>query len=396
MDILVTRDTKGKIRVIEIDGKWNDEDHGYYITRTTYQLGGKRTEQPSIFINQGKAKRTVLEQFKLEYNSHIKKYTDKGYKIVPTNINIHNTDELNSFIKEVMPEGVTDSNGFKKHMKAKQADDVATKTFDSIPYWYGSRKIDGCRMSLYWKDDHIETASRGGQKYLGISHITENSKLIDFFKRHPNYVLDGELYKHGLSLQQISGLVRREEESPELEYYIYDIMDGDKTFEERKVILDDIAEELSLGFNPEKEWEIGDLKLQMVPQEKVKGWLSMEKLHNKYVSEGWEGLVVRDPSAVYKFGGRTKDMIKIKMYKDSEFEITGLSEGLREEDMCFTLKTKEGKEFKAKPWGSRELKQQYRHDLHKLIGKKATVKYFYMSDDNVPLQPSVKCIRDYE
>ena len=89
-------------------------------------------------------------------------------------------------------------------------------------------------------------------------------------------------------------------------------------------------------------------------------------------------------------------MLKIKFYKDAEFEITGLSEGLREEDMCFTLITEDGIEFKAKPMGSRELKQQYRERLKELIGKMATVKYFYLSDEGTPLQPVLKCIRDYE
>ena len=56
----------------------------------------------------------------------------------------------------------------------------------------------------------------------------------------------------------------------------------------------------------------------------------------------------------------------------------------------------EGKEFKAKPIGSRELKQQYRKDLDSLIGKMATVKFFYFSDEGTPLQPVLKCIRDYE
>lgn len=398
MDILVTRDTKGKIRVVEIDGVWNDEDRGYYITRTTYQYGGKRSQQPSLFIQQGKAKRTVTEQFKLEYNSHVKKYLDKGYKLLPKEVNINDSSSLMEYMQEVMPSGVTDSNGFKKHMLAKQADDVATKTFDSIDYWYGSRKIDGTRLSLYWQDDHIETASRGGQKYYSLDHITKHPKLIEFFKKHPDYVLDGELYKHGLSLQQISGLVRREkEQSPILEYYIYDIMDENKTFEERLNILNEIKDELNLDFQPEREWtEENPLKLQMVPHEKVVGWLNMEKMHNRYVKEGWEGLVIRDPNAVYKFGARGKQMIKIKQYKDGEFEITGLSEGLRDEDMCFTLKTKDGKEFKAKPMGSRELKQQYRDDLQKLIGKMATVKYFYYSDEGTPLQPVLKAIRDYE
>jgi hypothetical protein len=89
-------------------------------------------------------------------------------------------------------------------------------------------------------------------------------------------------------------------------------------------------------------------------------------------------------------------MIKVKQYKDAEFTITGISEGLRDEDMCFTMITDDGKEFKAKPMGSREIKEQYRKDLKKLIGKKATVKYFYYSDEGTPLQPVLKAIRDYE
>lgn len=397
MDILVTRDSKGKIRVVEIDGRWNDEDLGYYITRTTYQYCGKKSQQPSIFINKGKAKRTVTEQFKLEYNSHIKKYLDKGYKILPSSVNINDVNSVEEFMKKAMPSGITDSNGFKKHMLAKKADEVATKTFDSIKYWYGSRKIDGVRLSLYWKEDHIETASRGGQTYKSIDHLTKHPKLIEFFKKHPDITFDGELYKHGLTLQQISGFARQEKiQSPILEYYIYDLMDGDATFEERLEMLEDIKDELSLDFNPEKDWEEDDLKLQMVPHEKVSGWLNIEKMHNRYVKEGWEGLVIRDPNKPYSFGGRSKDMIKVKMYQDAEFEITGISEGLRDEDMCFTLKTKDGKPFKAKPMGSREIKEQYRRDLSKLIGKKATVKFFYYSDEGTPLQPVLKAIRDYE
>ena len=56
----------------------------------------------------------------------------------------------------------------------------------------------------------------------------------------------------------------------------------------------------------------------------------------------------------------------------------------------------DGIEFKAKPMGSRELKQIYRNDIDKIVGKMATVKFFYYSEDGVPLQPVLKCIRDYE
>lgn len=400
MDILVSKDNKGKTRVVEISYEWDDAQHGFVIRRKTYQYGGKVTVQPEIWIYKGKVKRTVSEQARLEYNSHLKKYTDKGYKLLPSSIKINNAIAVEAFVEEHLGNGVTDSNGFKKHMLAKQADKVATSVFDKIKYWYGSRKIDGVRCSFYWKDGEVRTASRGGGDYdASTSFMRHNPKLIQFFEEHPDIVLDGELYKHGKSLQQISGAARLEKDTAGmdwLEYYIYDVMDSTKTFEERLDILHDITDELNLGFNPEREWDDGELKFQIVPQETVVGWANIQKLHDKYVGEGFEGIVIRDPSKVYNFGGRTNAMIKVKMYKDAEFEIVGYSEGLRPEDMVFVCKTKEGKEFEAKPMGPRELKWEYLDRMDEIIGKMATVKYFYLSDEGCPLQPVLKCIRDYE
>ena len=400
MDKLVTKDNKGKTRVVEISYEWDDAQHGFVIRRKTYQYGGKVTVQPEIWIYKGKVKRTVSEQARLEYNSHLKKYTDKGYKLLPSSIKINNAVAVEAFVEEHLGNGVTDSNGFKKHMLAKQADKVATSVFDKIKYWYGSRKIDGVRCSFYWKDGEVRTASRGGGDYdASTSFMRHNPKLIQFFEEHPDIVLDGELYKHGKSLQQISGAARLEKDTAGmdwLEYYIYDVMDSTKTFEERLDILHDITDELNLGFNPEREWDDRELKFQIVPQETVVGWANIQKLHDKYVGEGFEGIVIRDPSKVYNFGGRTNAMIKVKMYKDAEFEIVGYSEGLRPEDMVFVCKTKEGKEFEAKPMGPRELKWEYLDRMDEIIGKMATVKYFYLSDEGCPLQPVLKCIRDYE
>ena len=284
-------------------------------------------------------------------------------------------------------------------MLAKHADKVATSVFDKLKYWYASRKIDGVRCSFYYKDGEVRTASRGGEHYdCSTSFLRKNPKLIQFFENHPDIVLDGELYKHGKSLQQISGAARLEKTTAGmdwLEYYIYDVMDSSKTFEERLEILHDIESELSLGFNPEREWNEGELRFQMVPQEKVVGWANIQKLHDKYVGEGFEGVVIRDPTKVYNFGGRTNAMIKVKMYKDAEFEIVGYEDGLRSEVMVFVCQTELGAKFEAKPMGPRELKYEYLDRMDDIIGKMATVKYFYLSDEGVPLQPVLKCIRDY-
>ena len=401
MTTLVTKDVKGKIRVAEIWLDWSDDSHAYVIHRRTYQYGGKITEQPDILIAKGKAGRTVTEQAKLEMTSKIRKYTDKGYKELPPDVNISDGPAVTAFVTDVTADGITDSNGFKKHMKAKPFDKVATSVFDKLKYWYASRKIDGVRCSFFLKDGEIHTASRGGKEYdFSTNHFRQNPKFIEFFKNHPDMVLDGELYKHGKSLQQISGAARLESNAYDcdwLEYYIYDVMDGDKTFEERLEVLEDIQAELQLGFDPNRDWLTEDLKIQMVPQVKVSGWEAIKTLHDKYVDEGFEGVVIRDPSKVYNFGGRTNAMIKVKQYQDAEFTVVGISEGLRPvEDMTFICQTDNGIRFEAKPMGSREVKQDYHDNIDKIIGKPATVKFFYLSDQGTPLQPVLKCIRDYE
>ena len=401
MDILVSKDNKGKIRVVKIDYEWDDSRHGYVIRRSTSQYGGKITIQPEIWVFNGKVKRTVTEQVKLEYNSHLKKYQDKGYKILPSSIQLEDSKAVSDFVQEHMGEGVSDTNGFKKHMLAKQHDKVATSVFDKIEYWYASRKIDGVRCSFYWRDGEVRSASRGGGTYdQSTMHIRLHPSMISLFQKFPDLVLDGELYKHGRSLQQISGAARLEKNAVAcdwLEYYIYDVMDSSKSFEERLEILHDVEVELGIvGFDPNREYKDDMLKVQLVPHEEVKGWANIQKLHNKYVEEGFEGVVIRDPSKPYNFGGRTNAMIKVKMYQDAEFKIVGYEDGLRPEDMVFVCETELGIKFEAKPMGPRELKWEYLDRMDEIIGKMATVKYFYLSDEGCPLQPVLKCIRDYE
>lgn len=385
-DTLISRDSKGKIRVVEIRYQWEEDYKGFVIRRYTYQYGGKVTTQPEIVITKGKSKRTVSEQARLEYNSHIKKYQDKGYKLLEKEISKYSLEDLNS----LLPVETTDSNGIVKPMLAKDFNKVANSALEKK--WFASRKIDGVRCLMYYKDGEVHTASRGGQDYdASTVHITHHPVMIQFFEAHPNIILDGELYVHGRPLQYISGLARLETDvyskCEELEYWIYDIVDPKLIFKDRLSILEDTITPY---------FENSDIKVIMVEHVECEGWTEIKNLHDKYVAEGFEGVVIRNPDKPYGINKRTNDMIKVKMYKDAEFEITGISEGLRDEDMCFTCVTEKGIEFKAKPMGSRELKQVYRNDINNIIGKMATVKFFYYSEDGCPLQPVLKCIRDYE
>lgn len=395
---LISKSATDKIRVIYLSYSegWNEELGGYIIERKHGQLNGKMQYAPTIIISKGKVNRTAREQLLLQYNSELKKYLDKGYKEIEKDPELYPEQDL----KEILGLFKTDANNFAKHMLAKQADKVTPASIDKVPYWYASRKIDGVRAALFFKNSKICTASRGGGNYdCAMQQFIENKVLINFFNKHPDFVLDGELYKHGWSLQRISGEARKCEDmngSDDLEFYIYDIMYPDIDFKTRLQLLEIVKKELNLDFNPNRTWNKDELRIQMVPQEKVSGYKNIMLLHDKYVNEGWEGVVIRDPQKVYGFGKRTNAMLKIKKYKDDCFKVIGIEPGLRPiEDMVFILATKDGQEFKAKPFGDLQQKTEYFNNFNKLYkGKIGECKFFYYSDEGVPLQPNFKCFRD--
>lgn len=399
MTILVTKDSKGKIRIVKIWSEWSDVQKGFIIYRITSQYGGKETIQPEILISKGKARRTVTEQKNLELNAHIKKYLDKGYKHLPEDIELSNFEALNTFLGN----DKTGQDGMLKPMLAKQADKIATNVFNKE--YYASRKINGLRCLIYYKNGKVHTSSRGSIDYdLAIHHIIYHPTLVKYFEENPDMILDGEIYKHGWPLNKISGLCRTQVtafDGEPLEFYLYDVVKTDMPFEQRLELINEISEVLQLKpFDPYREWDKNDLKIQVVPQEFVSGWLYIKKMHDDYVSEGWEGLVIRNIREVYGPGKRSNAMIKIKEYITAEYEIVGLSEGLRDEDMCFIMKTPNGQEFKAKPMGDRAQKQWYREHLDELIGKMGMLKYFEMSGkegSEIPQQPIFESIRiDFE
>lgn len=396
---LISKDTKGKIRFAIIEYELinpdNKQNRYFVIHRTTGQHKGKRTSQPDIMVDRGKSTRNLWQQVELQALHLVKEKKDKGYKEVKDDPDEYSEEELLRVLGGV----VTNQDNIPKPMLAKQADKVTNKKiFDKT--WYASRKIDGLRALIYMgTDGNLHTASRGAMNYdTAMSDILEHPLLIQLFKDNPGLILDGECYRAGWSLQQLNSVARTQKTAVDysvLQFYWYDIVDMNSTFDERWAYMQDIKDQLNLIFDPEREFKEKELRIQFVPQVEVSGWDNIMDLHNKYVSEGWEGVVIRDPDKVYKPNGRTNDMIKVKCYKSDEFLITGYDLGLRgAEDMVFICQTKNGIPFKAKPWGDRAQKYWYINNFEKeCLNQYANVKYFYLSDTGCPLQPSVSSIR---
>ena len=392
---LLGKASTGKFRyaIVECDEVWHE--HGYIIQRSYGQVQGKNTLSPAIIVSKTAQNRTWKEQYTLKFNSEVKKFLDKGYVEVDKHPNEYSMDELDTIFGDVK----TNQYGVVKPMLAKQSEKVTNqKIFDKE--WLASRKLDGLRCLLYYKDGEIHTASRGGEHYdYSTEFIRTDERLIKFFEINPTVILDGELFKRFKSLQQISGAARLEKRSSDygwLEYWIYDCYIPDMCAVDRQDFLMEQLGEVDIPSYTGVECDEQEASIRLLTQVHVlSGWEGMQKLHDQYVSEGFEGVVIRDPSKPYKPGGRTNDMIKIKKYKSSEFLVTGYELGLRgSEDMTFICETEDGIVFKAMPVGDREVKAEYVENFEeKYKGHMAECTYFNLSDEGVPTQPKLRIFR---
>lgn len=393
---LLSRASTGKFRwwQCECDEEWHEPEHGYIIQRSYGQVGGKTTMSPPILVTQTKQKRTWKEQWQLQFNSEVKKQLDKGYVEVPKHPNEYSETDLLAIFGNVS----TNQKGIIKPMLAKQESKLTNrKILDKE--WLCSEKLDGVRCLMYWDGDEVHTASRGGEHYdFATTHIRHNEQLAEFFINHPTIILDGELYRHGKTLQQISGAARLEKNAYDcewLQYWIYDCYDTanpDMTAENRIDFLE--MTQPIMFFRNFEHLEEDDV-ICLVLHELVSGEDNIWKLHDQYVREGFEGCVIRNPNKPYKPNGRTNDMIKFKNYKSDDFKVIGYELGLRgSEDMCFICELDDGRTFKAMPCGTRELKEEYVTNFEsKYKGHMLECTYFNLSDEGIPTQPKGRVFR---
>ena len=92
-------------------------------------------------------------------------------------------------------------------------------------------------------------------------------------------------------------------------------------------------------------------------------------------------------------------MLKLKSFKDDEFEIVGFKEGKGNDKntIIFTCKIKNSsKTFEVRPRGTRDERTKMFDNGNSYIGKKMTVKYFELTDEGIPRFPVGVAVRDYE
>lgn len=260
-------------------------------------------------------------------------------------------------------------------------------------------KMDGVRVMIHWDPEKSEwiITSREGNEYCHLNHIRREMDKLTFLKAHPNIYLDGELFSREVNFNKIISLCRKTktitpkelEEQKYIKFYVFDMVDLDNLsipFIKRMQFVEKL-----LGVPHRYKY------LVPVKTTKVKDDAEVQKKHAEFVKFS-EGTVIRQGSAPYLLGKRSKYALKLKDFQDAEFEIIGYTDGRGKEKglIIFLLKTPEGKEFSATPnMPSDERAKMYKRG-DEFIGKLATVKFFEMTPDKVPRFGKVITIRDYE
>ena len=107
--------------------------------------------------------------------------------------------------------------------------------------------------------------------------------------------------------------------------------------------------------------------------------------------------MLRSPDSKYEFDKRSYGLLKLKMFKDEEFKIVGITEGrgrLARHVGAFICETKDGQKFRVKLEGSQGFLRECfkKHSLWK--GKNMQVLYQDLTDRGVPRFPVGKQIRE--
>lgn len=399
LQTLYKRTKTGAIQFWSIEVVETIDNSGWNIIKNSGQLGTTNPIVHKETISVGKQKRTVEEQAKFQAQSDWKKKHDEGYKsrqelnieisgdLMHFSINHVHYDTLSEALNTVLPQFNTDASGNVKPMLATD-----WKKIKKIEYPVLLQpKLDGvrCLMIVNFEDKKcpIRFLSRSGKDYLSLGHIA--SDVIEWLTSTDNpfqaFILDGEVYSDELSFQDITSAVKAyKENSLKLRFRAYDIV-NDKTQEYRwndtVTLVDSIASPL----------------IQLVSTLRIEKPEDVKYHHDDWVGRGYEGAMIRLLHGKYGQGQRSRELLKVKEFDETEFAFKNFEFGQRGvEDLVAVLWNATGdKEFRAKMIGSKSQKEELYLLNDESEGKSMTIKHFGYTDEGLPRFPVGKAFRDY-
>lgn len=269
-------------------------------------------------------------------------------------------------------------------------------------------KIDGVRAVATYVGGEVKMYSRTRKEFPKLENIKESLSAI-FAEFTPpklqemlvadvplRLYIDGEVYKHGRRLQEISGATRRTQKTKktdtiELEYHIFDcfIPELPNLQFSRRL---DVLNAIFAKSRPQN--------LVRVPTAEVSTKEEIMARYQTYLDAKYEGAMIRfNLPYSYSYNGyHSQNMLKLKQSFDDEFKIVDFTcgeKGKSAGDLILILETKDGKQFNLASFEGIELEERKKLYLElsadnnkkfndEYRGKYITVEYQDLSKDGIP------------
>ena len=257
------------------------------------------------------------------------------------------------------------------------------------------RKLNGVRLVAYMRDGRVHRYSRTAHEYGGQDTLA--GELLAAFTAWasrpargdfgaPEFTeiyIDGELYQHGVPLNEISGQARRSAASgaapDSLSLYVFDAFFPREIAAGRDMASRDRQRAVDAFFECARGAPGGAPHLVRVENFPVADRAALDSLVRRFLAESYEGAIARRDAAGYRYSHgnyHSSNALKLKPVFDSEFPVTGYTQGTRGKDVGALIWICTVPEAEAKTGADREftvvpknMSYARRYAIYKLLGE---------------------------
>lgn len=196
-----------------------------------------------------------------------------------------------------------------------------------------------------------------------------------------NAELDGELYCHGLSFEQIVSITSRtvniSKDYETIQFHVFDIV-NDQPQMRRSLIIENLRDLSNV--------------IQIAPFWLCESLDDVMRTYDNIIKLGYEGIIVRHQMAPYE-RKRSTLVMKFKPKKEDEYKIVGFQEEISIEGKpkgtlgALICKSGDGQTFNVGTGFDADQRCEFWKQKESLVGMVALVKYQHLTDRKVPRFP---------
>lgn len=243
---------------------------------------------------------------------------------------------------------------------------------------YVQPKLDGVRCLIKLEGDQVIYKSRGNKLYTTLGHLDGSARVI-LGELPEGTMLDGEIYCHGMPLNEITSAVKKfKEDSLKLEFWWYDVVIPDEPYIGRKDWMNEIHDGV-----------YQDAKLRgvvLTDTHAAENQSDVNNYHDFYTKNDFEGLMIKNLAGMYTLNNRSADLLKYKRFDDDEFKI--VDHKLDKDGRIVLVCQSNNTTFDVVPKGGHRFREQVLKDFkEQWLGNLLKVQYQGYGVNGVPIFP---------